>query len=128
MTNSFVKYETYKDDNGYINIEINADIYYEDREMYLLTSKIGPNWRNSAADFTTGEEDDIKWERRMHTYVDTILNRMGWTRERNVTLLIMQTNFYPGQYGHEPTGYRSFLIEITTNKRSLPPARNRLPF
>lgn len=126
MTNSFVKFEIYKDDGGDVNIDINSDIYYEDRELYQLTSQL-PRWRNTAIEFTTGEEDAPKWIRRVHTYVDHLLNRMGWDRRRDVSQLIFQTNFYPGQYGHVPTGHRSFMIEIQTRKTALPP-RNRLPF
>lgn len=126
MTNSFVKFELYKDDTGDINIDINADIYYEDRELYLLTSQL-PRWRNTAIEFLTGDEHVIKWQRRVHSYVDSILNRMGWRRDRDVSNLTFQTDFYPGQYGHNQTGHRSFMIEIQTLKNTLPP-RNRLPF
>lgn len=127
MTNSWIKQSIFKDNNGDVNIEITAEIYAEDRESYFLTSQFGWGWRHTAYNFYNGDEHDVNWERRIHSYVDRVLNRMGWTRARTVNVLTFTTQFRPGPYGHQPTGFREFSIEIITNKQNYP-VRNRLPF
>lgn len=138
MSNSFVKSQIYKDANGQVNIEIEAEIYFEDREMYYLTHQMGPRWRYEAGGFVNGDENTIKWQRRIEAYMDKILNQMGLNRRRNVTFSTFTTKFVP-QWGNQPPqgagymmqyalgGRREFSIEIVTDQTgSLP--RNRLPF
>lgn len=137
MSNSFVRSQVYKDVNGQINIEIEAEIYFEDRESYFLTHQLGPRWRYEVGGFVNGDENTIKWQRRIEAYMDTILNRMGLTRRNNVTFSTFTTKFVP-QWGNIPQGAgyaaqyaqggrREFSIEIVTDQTGRLP-RNRLPF
>lgn len=137
MSNSFVRSQVFKDNQGDINIEIEAEIYYEDREMYFLTHQMGPRWRYESSGFTRGDEHDIKWIRRVEAYTDTILNRMGLSRRSNVTFFTFTTRFVP-QWGPQPQGgaqaiqrarggRREFSIEIVTDKSDRF-TRNRIPF
>lgn len=138
MSNSFVKSQVFKDNNGQINIEIEAEIYFEDREMYFLTHQMGPRWRYEVGGFTRGDEHDIKWIRRIEAYMDKILNQMGLSRRSNVTFSTFTTRFVP-QWGAAPQGgaayarqaaqggRREFSIEIVTDKTDRF-TRNRLPF
>lgn len=137
MSNSFVKSQIYKDANGHINIEIEAEIYFEDKEMYFLTHQMGPRWRYEATSFVNGDESTSRWQRRIGSYMDKILNSLGLDRRRNVTYSTFTTQFVPA-WGNQPQGAgymqqiaqggrREFNIEIVTDKTgSLP--RNRLPF
>lgn len=137
MSNSFVRSQIYKDANGQINVDIEAEIYFEDRESYFLTSQIGPRWRYEVGGFVNGDETTIKWQRRIEAYMDKILNQMGLNRRRNVTFSTFTTKFVP-QWGNQPQGAayaqqyaqggrREFSIEIITDKTGRLP-RNRLPF
>lgn len=137
MSNSYVKSQIFKDANGQINIEIEAEIYFEDREMYFLTHQMGPRWRYEVGGFVNGDEHTIKWQRRVEAYMDKILNSLGLTRRQNVTFSTFTTKFVPqwgnqiqgAGYAHQYAqgGRREFSIEIVTDRTgSLP--RNRLPF
>lgn len=138
MSNSFIRNQVFKDNNGDINIEIEAEIYYEDREMYFLTHQMGPRWRYESTGFTRGDEHDIKWIRRIEAYADKILNSMGLSRRSNVTFFTFTTRFVP-QWGPPLPpgpgyaqrlargGRREFSIEIITDKTDRF-TRNRLPF
>lgn len=137
MSNSFVKSQIYKDANGFINIDIEAEIYFEDKEMYFLTHQMGPRWRYEAGSFVNGDESTSRWQRRIDSYIDKLMNSLGLSRRNNVTFSTYTTQFVAA-WGNQPQGAgyqqqiaqggrREFNIEIVTDKTgSLP--RNRLPF
>lgn len=136
MSNSFVRSQIYKDAQGYIHIDIEAEIYFEDKEMYFLTHQMGPRWRHEAGSFINGDETESRWRRRINSYIDRQLNKIGLT-SHNVTDQTFTTQFV-AQWGLQPQGpayqwqnavggRREFTIEITTDKTGNLP-RNRLLF
>lgn len=135
--NSYVRNEVFKDRDGDYNVEIDAKIYFQHKEDYLLTSQLGPRWRTQPSNFTRGDEHDEKWKARIHTYCDKILDRMG-LRRRDLQFLSFETEWHPWVDPYDlpdPRGdprldrdgsYRTFKIEMVTDVKVL--ARNRLPF
>lgn len=123
---SYMKQSIFKDAAGMYNLLIIGKIYFDDKESYFLTSKLGARWRYQTTNFTQGDEHDRKWQSRIHSYIDRVLNTMGLTRD-NATLVTFETEWRPwGQGGGIIGSYRHFKIEIETDKTTLP--RNQHPF
>lgn len=134
---SYVRSTIYKDRDGDYNVDIDAKIYFRDKENYFLTNQFGPRWRTQPSNFKNGDEGDQNWIARIHSYCDKILGSMG-IRRRDLEFLTFKTAWHPwvdpydlpdpfGGDDQEYDGsYRSFSIEMVTDVKVLP--RNRLPF
>lgn len=138
MADSYIKNSIYKDNAGDFCVDIDAKIYFEDKENYFLTSQLGQGWRTRPSNFTEGDEHHQKWIRRIHSYVDKVLNTMGLVRH-DLEFLNFTTEWHPWgdpeedlpdlddqDDGRAVGSYRTFFIEMVTDVKNLP--RNRLPF
>lgn len=135
---SYVRNSLYKDTVGDFCIQIDAKIYFGDKENFFLTSQLGPQWRTRPSNFTQGTEDDKKWRDRIHSFVDKVLNTMNMRRS-DLEFLTFETSWHPwgaedeflpdveeDDIGGAVGSYRTFRIEMVTDVKTL--ARNKLPF
>lgn len=138
MADSYIKNSLYKDNSGDYCINIDAKIYFEDKENYFLTAQLGQRWRTQPSNFTQGTERDQKWIRRIQSYVDKLLNTMN-IRRSQLEFLTYTTEWHPWgnpeeflpdideqEAGGAVGSYRNFHIEIVTDVKVLP--RNKLPY
>lgn len=137
MADSYIRNSLYKDASGDFCVQIDAKIYFEDKENFFLTSQFGHRWRTQPSNFTQGDEHTQKWIERIHSFCDKILGTMG-LRRGELEFLTFTTSWTPwGQAqeflpdleeddGNAMGSYRTFQIEMITDKKVLP--RNRLPF
>lgn len=120
---SFVRNRFYKTRGNELCIQVDAKIFFKDRNLYKLTANTG----RSYASFTLGDGNHLVWSDSIRTYLADILDNMNLTMT-DVGILTYESGFKAPARGYHSNGYRFFHINCSLFMTTQTLTTEHLPF